>query len=72
MNQIKERIELDVLIKQMSSYCSFLLVKTSEEISPTFDRLIIKRNNERIKEALDLTYKYGSMPLMGLKILPYL
>lgn len=68
MNQIKERIELDVLIKQMSSYCSFSLGKKHlEEISPTFDRLIIKRNNERIKEALDLTYKYGSMPFNGFK-----
>lgn len=68
MEQIKERIELDVLISQMSSYCAFSLGKQHlESIEPSFDRLVIKRDNQRIKEVLELTYRYGSMPFNGFK-----
>ena len=66
--EIKERLELDILIAQMSSYCAFSLGKSHlENITPSFDKLIIKRDNKRISEALDCTYKFGSMPFNGFK-----
>ena len=68
MMEIKEGLELDILVSQMSSYCDFSLGKNHlESIQPTFDKLIIKRDNQRIKEALQLTYKYGPMPFNGFK-----
>ena len=66
MNSYK--VDLDVLIEKMSEYCSFSLgKKLLLDTVVSFDRLIIKRDNARIKEALDLTYKYGSMPFSGIK-----
>ena len=65
MNSFYE--ELQLIIKQMSSYASFSLGKNELlACKPSFDKLVIIRDNKRIKEALELCFKYDSMPFNGL------
>ncbi len=63
-----EALELQLIIDEMSSFCSFSLgEKLLQETKPSFDPLVIKRDNKRIKEALAATISYGSMPMNGIK-----
>lgn len=66
MNSFYE--ELSLIIEQMSAYCSFSLGKELLlACKPSFEKLVIKRDNQQMKEALELCYKYGTMPFMGIK-----
>lgn len=66
MNSFYE--ELQLIIKQMSSYASFSLGKNELlACKPSFDKLVIIRDNKRIKEALELCFQYDSMPFNGIK-----
>ncbi|MCI5774011.1 MAG: endonuclease MutS2, partial [Erysipelotrichaceae bacterium] len=66
MNSFYE--EFSLIVEQMSTYCSFSLGKQALlATKPSFAKLVIKRDNQRIKEALELCYKYESMPFMGIK-----
>lgn len=61
-------IELDVIKDEISKFCSFSLGKNKIlSLEPSFNPLILQRENQRIKEALMLCVKYGSMPFFGMK-----
>ncbi|MEG0176719.1 endonuclease MutS2 [Anaerorhabdus sp.] len=61
-------IELETIKTQIANFCAFSLGREKiEALEPSFSPLIIRRENARIKEALNCTVKYSSMPLSGLK-----
>ena len=61
-------LELNVILAQVEGYCAFSLGKKAiEETVPSYDPLVIRRDHERIKEALACTVKYGSMPFAGIR-----
>ena len=50
---IEKSLELDVILAQVERYCDFSSGKERvRAITPSFDRLVIQRDNARIKEAL--------------------
>lgn len=64
---IESSLELDVIRGQIGRFCSFSLgseVLAAKE--PSFDPLIIRRDHERIKEALACTVQFGAMPFGGI------
>ena len=64
---IEKSLELDVIISQMERYCDFSLGKQRvHDTVPSFDRLVIQRDNARIKEALACTIKYGPCPITSM------
>ena len=64
---IEKSLELDVIMTQVERYCDFSLGKERVHgSSPSFDRLVIQRDNARIKEALACTVKYGPCPVTGM------
>lgn len=61
-------LELEQLKAQMASLCSFSLGENHIlSLEPSFNPLIIRQENKRMKEALFSTIKYGSMPFYGIK-----
>lgn len=61
-------LELQDIVAKMADYCA--TTKGKEMLldsKPSFDKLVIKRDNKRIKEALTITYKYSSMPIVGIR-----
>ena len=66
-NQTKA-LELDVIKTQMEQCCSFTLgAKLISECEPSFNKLIIRRDNQLIREALKATIHYGPMPFNGIR-----
>jgi len=66
-------LELNAIKKIVSSYASFDLSKNyimSEEV--TYSTLLIDKNNQRSKEALQSVVKHGPMPFYGIKDISYL
>lgn len=60
-------LELDVIKKQMEEACSFSLGRQLiQETNPSFDPLVIRRDQARLKEALSATILYGPMPFDGM------
>lgn len=65
--RIEKSLELDVIMTQVERYCDFSLGKERVHgSSPCFDRLVIQRDNARIKEALACTVKYGPCPVTAM------
>ena len=61
-------LELEIIKQQIAHYCAFSLGKQYIlELEPQFNKLVIKQELSYTKDALDLTYKYGSMPFDGIK-----
>ncbi len=68
MRENEKRLDLDILVAQMSSYCAFSLGKEYLlNLEPSFNKLIIKRDLAIMKEALELTIKYNEMPFNGFR-----
>ena len=64
---IEKSLELDVILAQVERYCDFSSGKERvRAITPSFDRLVIQRDNARIKEALACTVKYGPCPITAM------
>ena len=64
---VETSLELDVILQQVETYCSFTLGKELiQGTKPSFHRLVIQRDHERIKEALEAVNRYGSMPFAGI------
>ena len=62
-----EGLQFTEVKKIICKYCSFSLgEKLIEDQQPSFSKLEVQRNNERIKEALALTVSYGQMPFGGI------
>lgn len=61
-------LELKSIKEQMANLCSFSLGRERIlELEPSFNFLVIRQENKRIKEALSATIHYGSMPFYGIK-----
>lgn len=64
---VEKSLELDVILKQVEHYCDFSLGKKRiQELHPCFDKLVIRRDNARMKEALACTVKYGPCTIQGI------
>lgn len=64
---VNEELDLNIIFEQVEKYCSFSLgKKLIRDTVPSFEKLVIKRDHERIKEALACTVKYGAMPVHGI------
>ncbi|MFV0380446.1 MAG: endonuclease MutS2 [Anaerorhabdus sp.] len=65
MNDFKG-LEFDIIKKQIADICFFNIgSKKILELQPSFNPLVITRENQKIKEALLLTIKYGEIPFIG-------
>lgn len=65
---LEKSLELDVIINEVENLCVFSLGKKNiKEMKPTYDRLIIKRENELIREALRIVIRFGSVPFLGIR-----
>ena len=64
---LENSLELNVVKQQMMNSCSFSLGKKRlEELQPVYDPLIVRRENERIREMLAAVVSYGPLPFMGI------
>ncbi len=64
---IYDSLELNVIKQQMMEQCCFSLGKMElEQTYPSFDPLVIKRDQARIKEALMAVNLHGEMPFEGM------
>ena len=65
---LEKSLELDVIIDEIENLCVFSRgKKLIHDMKPSYDKLIIKRENELIKEALDIVIKYGEIPFLGIR-----
>ncbi|MCH4207097.1 MAG: endonuclease MutS2 [Solobacterium sp.] len=65
---LEHSLEYDVIKEQMKSHCAFSLgVQQMEETMPSYDPLIIRRDQQRIKEALVCDTAFGPMPFAGIR-----
>lgn len=65
---LEKSLELPVIIAQISSLCSFSMGKELIESSaPSFDPLVIRRDNQLMKEALACDIHHGPMPFGGIR-----
>lgn len=63
---VESSLELNVILEQVEKYCSFSLGKERiKETVPCFDKLIIQRDHDLMKEALETVVHYGPMPFGG-------
>lgn len=63
---LEKSLELDVILNQVERMCDFSLGKQRiRNTVPSFDKLVIQRDNGRIREALVCTVKYGPCPITG-------
>ena len=68
MNSLEKSLELDVILEEMLRHCSFSLgKKVLRETPVSYDRLVIRLRNERLREALACTVHYGPMPFYGVR-----
>lgn len=66
MMSIETSLELNTIIDAISHYASFSLGKKLVlETKPTYQKLIINQENQRIQEALASTITYGPLPIEG-------
>lgn len=64
--RIESSLELDTIIEQISHACNFSLGKQLIlQSKPSFDKLVIQQENQRISESLQATIQYGPMPIQG-------
>ncbi len=65
---LETSLELDVILKEAAGYCAFSRgQKLVEETQVTYDPLLIRRDNQRIREALACTVHAGPMPFYGVR-----
>lgn len=59
-------LDLEIIKEQIAKFCSFSLGEEHIlKLEPEFNSLVLTRENLRIKEALEMTITYGSMPFFG-------
>ncbi|MBR2990241.1 MAG: Smr/MutS family protein [Solobacterium sp.] len=65
---LSSSLELDTILKETEQYCSFSLgLDMIRNTVPSYDPLIIQRDNERIRDALNAVVHYGPMPFYGIR-----
>lgn len=68
MNEQTQVLELDLILDQISKYTAFSLGKEVVlRLKPQNKRLMIQRNNDRMRDALLLTVRFGGLPFSGIK-----
>lgn len=61
-------LELHVILAQMEQLCAFSLGRRRiQECHPSFEPLVIRRQNALIREALEAVRKYDTMPFAGMR-----
>ncbi len=66
MKQNYDGLQFREIKQQISSFCSFSVGhQIIEESEPQFSKLPVQLNLNRLKQALQMTIKYGSMPFGG-------
>ena len=61
-------LELNVIQEQMEKYCAFSLSRQYiHDEKPTYDPLVIRQNQSRIKEALECVRLYDTVPMGGIR-----
>ncbi len=64
---VENSLELNVILKEVERYCAFSLGKERvQHTVPSFDKLVIRRDNQEIKEALECCVKYDTLPFHGI------
>lgn len=64
---VESCLELNDILEQVEKYCSFSMGKELiQNTVPSFSRLIIQRDHAYMKEALEVTIHYGSIPFSGI------
>lgn len=64
---VESSLELNVILEQVEKYCAFSLGREIiEKTKPSFDKLVIQRDHDLIKEALAAVIHYGTMPFGGI------
>ncbi len=64
---VEKSLELNEVLEQVKKYCAFSLgLEAIENTEPSFDKLIIKRDHERMSEALNCVVRFGTMPFAGI------
>ena len=68
MRQNYDGLQFAEIKEQISSFCSFSVGhQIIENSEPQFSRLVVQLHLDRLKQALTMTIKYGSMPFAGHK-----
>ena len=66
MRQNYDGLQFAEIKEQISSFCSFSVGhQIIENSEPQFSRLVVQLHLDRLKQALTMTIKYGSMPFAG-------
>lgn len=64
---IENSLELNVILQQVERYCSFSLGKKNiQNTKPSYEKLVIKRDHDRMQEALACCIHDGPMPFHGI------
>ncbi len=67
MNENYEGLQFEEIKQQIASYCSFSVGKQIVlESYPSFKKLTVELQLSRLRQALEMTIKYGSMPFGGI------
>lgn len=65
---VESSLELNVIKNEIQRYCACSLGKKMiDEAKPSYHALIIRRDCQRMKEALACTVQYGAMPFSGIQ-----
>ncbi len=65
---LETALELDVIIDQIKQYCSFSMgLEQIDSMRMNFEPLIIRRENERSRQALACVVHYDTMPFSGIR-----
>ncbi len=65
---VENSLELNMILAQVSKHCAFSLSKEAVlNTVPSFDPLIIRRDQARMKEALMAVVQYGTIPMAGIR-----
>ena len=68
MNQLENSLELNIIIEQIAGLCSFSLGQDAvRALEPSYDPLVIRNENARIREALAAVIHDGPMPFHGIR-----
>ena len=64
---VEKSLELNEVLDQVKKYCAFSMgLELVSDTKPSFDRLVIRRDHERMKEALECVVRSGTMPFGGI------
>ena len=65
---LEQQLELNVIKEQVKNFASFSLgQKKIEELTPSYEPLVLRQENERSREALAAVVHYGTMPFDGIR-----